>query len=97
MDIALVSHILAKIRYFHFLAGGDEKRETARMVLKKDQTISEQEKGLLTQYFLSLMSARESSVIINRVGQDTITVRLSGFTKKELDNIERLLKENIKK
>ncbi len=97
MDIELVNQIFSKIAYFHFLAGGNDENQTLRMPLKKGQTISEQEKGLLQQYFLSLLANPESSASIGIVGSDTITVRVSGFTKSELENIENILKENIKK
>jgi hypothetical protein len=97
MDKVFVKHIFDKIAYFHFLAGGDEKSQTARMLLKKGEIVSSQEKGLLEQYFLSLLSDKKASVSIGIISNNTLTVSFSGFTKDEFNNIENILKEMIPK
>lgn len=85
MDKALVEHVFNKIAYFHFLAGGDDISQTARMPLKKGKIISPQEKGLLEQYFLSLLSDKKARVSIGIISNNTLTVSFSGFTKNEFD------------
>ncbi|MBD3359123.1 MAG: hypothetical protein GF365_00220 [Candidatus Buchananbacteria bacterium] len=97
MDKALVNPVFNKIAYFHFLAGGDDTSQTARMPLKKGEMVSPQEKGLLEQYFLSLLSDKKARVSIGIISNNTLTVSFSGFTKNEFNDIENILKEMIQK
>lgn len=93
MDIALVAHILAKIQHFHFLSGGTGESQTLRIMLKNGQEISEQEKGLLEQFILSLLSPDHAEVSSRIVSGNTIVVSLSGFGEEDLEKIKTNLRE----